>query len=226
MNNSKNLKIIFNIFSIICMLAFVTACDNKDITNNENVVINNKENEDKKYLLKEVVGTDKIEVILEKAEFALAANPAINKLYLDPIDRGGTFAVYEAEEGKSFVTMSYSVSNIDSASSINFYGLPNGKITYEGNTYILKGHVWSNEDPSEDAWDLNPCGIVDEANDTVIHNTEKHLVLRAGETVSIKIFGILDFEPNSLNDGFEFSFELPNSKNKEEKFTYVIKESS
>ena len=47
-------------------------------------------------------------------------------------------------------------------------------------------------------------------------------LISAGETVTLRFFGIIKLEPESLNDGFTLNVTVPNSKGEYENFQYQV----
>ena len=47
-------------------------------------------------------------------------------------------------------------------------------------------------------------------------------LISAGDTITLRFFGIIKLDPESLNDGFELNVKVPNSKGEKEDFKYII----
>lgn len=170
--------------------------------------------------LGETASTNLIDFTLLNADLTIYASATSNSTYLSPVDDK---TMYGASIGKILMIPAFTMTNKDRAGSMSVCGGDwyfNWKIGYEGTEYPVFGFDL-NFDNS--AVKMTPGCIIDPLTE---YNTEKHdssnYLLYAGETVSMRIVTVANFEPANLTDGFELRISLPNASGELEDFIYEI----
>lgn len=70
---------------------------------------------------------------------------------------------------------------------------------------------------------LSYAALVDKSTDKVISKVgSSNKLINAGESVTIRMFGIIHIDPTALTDGFDLEVKVPNSTGKYETFVYTI----
>ena len=174
--------------------------------------------------LGETVSTDIAEFTLEDSALTYyVSNQSSN--YVEPTETPNT--LYAASVGHCYVSLTFTISNKDRGGSISYAGSfaewsPNWTVSYNGKEYPVKGFDL-NDNAGGHSINLSFSAIVDkETGNTIKKHDSNNFLLSAGETVTLRTFGIIDVEPESLNDGFEFTVGVLNSKQEYEYFTYTI----
>ncbi len=178
-----------------------------------------------KLSLGETASTDLAEFTLEKAEFAYYVDNTINDNQYKPIE--DTDTIYAASKGNCLVAVTFTVKNNDRAGSLSYCGSfseweAGWKVNYNKETYDVKSFDL-NENKGRSPMELDHSTVINLETDEVIerHSSTNYLI-DAGETVTLRTFGIINTEPENLTDGFDFAIQVPTSDGKYEQFTYSI----
>lgn len=172
--------------------------------------------------LGETAATDLVEFTLESSQFTYYVS-GISTNFCEPVEGG---SVYAASLGHCYVSVTCTLTSKDRGGSISFPNNmgwnPGWIVSYQGKEYKLKGYDLNNVDGSR-SLSLSDSAIIDKETGKVIerYSLSKYL-LRAGETVTIRTFGIIDVEPENLTDGYDFTVNVLNSKGEYESFTYTV----
>lgn len=177
-----------------------------------------------KYSLGETVSTNLAEFTLENSSLTYyVSNNSTN--YVEPTDTPNT--LFAASVGHCYVSVTFTITNKDRGGSISFASFasewdPKWSVSYNGVDYPVKGYSL-NDNAGTDYINLGFSAIIEKETGHVNQkHTNQNYLLSAGETITIRTFGIIDVEPQNLTDGFEFTVGVPNSNNEYEYFTYVV----
>lgn len=172
--------------------------------------------------LGQTASTDLVDFTLENSEFTYyVSNVSTN--FVEPTDEPNS--LFAASLGHCYVSATFTITNKDRGGSISVggEGKPVWSVSYNKTDYPVKGY-----DPnSPSGWGgLNlgqNAAILNKTTNTVIKvNETTNYLLDAGETVTIRTFGVVDVDPENLTDGFDLTISIPNSKSERENFTYTI----
>ena len=201
------MKKLFSLLLVFAMILSLCACGGSS----ENVLH-----------LWETASTDVVDFSIDDAKFTVYASATHNDTYLAPTD---TKTVYGAPTGKSIVVISFTVSNKDRAATMSV-GSPFGssddiilkldwKIKYNGKEYKINGL-------KDGGFDMSPSVIINRHTQEATEEIDTlNQLLFAGRSESYRVAGIVDFEPESLDDTLEIQVSIPDSKGKYNKLTYV-----
>ena len=170
----------------------------------------------------ETASTDIVDFSIDDAEFTIYASATHNSTYLEPVEEK---TYYGAPTGKTIVVISFTVDNKDRAETLSIgdpFGGDNNnvlnldwKLKYNGQEYSLSGLEGGR-------LDMSPGAIIDRDTQRVIEEiTSSNHLLFSGRCESYRVAGIVDFEPESLDDKFEIAVSIPDSKDKYTEYTYV-----
>ena len=174
--------------------------------------------------LKETVSTDIVDFTLENSEFAYYVSN-VSSNYVEPTEKPN--AMFVAKTGTCFVSMTVTISNKDRGGKINFAGgfgnwdPTSWKVKYNGNTYDMYGFNLNVDNYK--STNLSFAAFVDKDTNKVLSKIgTSNTLIDAGETVTIRMFGIIHADPASLNDAFDLEVSIPNSTGNYETFVYTI----
>ncbi len=209
---------------ILALTLCITLCAcSSNNTETESTTIPTTEAETK-YSLGETVSTNLAEFTLENSSLTYyVSNNSTN--YVEPTDTPNT--LFAASVGHCYVSVTFTITNKDRGGSISFASFgsewdPKWSVSYNGADYTVKGYSL-NDNAGTNYINLGYSAIIEKESGNVIKtHTSQNYLLSAGETVTIRTFGIIDIEPQNLTDGFEFTVGVPNSNNEYEYFTYVV----
>lgn len=174
--------------------------------------------------LGQTASTDLAEFTLEHSEFTYYVSN-VSSNYVAPASESNN--MFAASIGHCYVSVTFTITNKDRSGSISYAGSfsdwnPGWIVSYDGSDYLVKGYDLNNRDGSI-PMNLAFSAVVDKETGEVIQkHTSSNYLLPAGKTVTLRAFGIVDFEPENLTDSFDFSIAVPNSKNEYEYFTYNV----
>ena len=197
---------------LVAVLCFsFSACGNSE----KNIVKTN---------LKETVSTDIVDFTLENCEFAhYVSNVSTN--YVEPTEKPNT--MFAARTGTCFVSMTVTINNKDRGGNIDFGGSfgrwdpASWKVKYKGETFEMYGFDLNVDNYRSIS--LSYAAIIDRATDKVISKVgSNNKLIDAGESVTIRMFGIIHTDPTSLKDAFDLEVSVPNSTGEYETFIYTI----
>lgn len=198
--------------ALVAVLCFsFSSCGNSE----KNVIKSN---------LKETVSTDIVDFTLENSELTYyVSNGSSN--YVEPTETPNT--MFAAKTGTCYVSMTVTINNKDRGGSIDFAGSfgdwnPSAwKIKYNGETYDMYGFDLNMDNYK--SINLSYAALIDKSTDKVISKIGTgNKLISAGETVTIRMFGIIHVEPTSLKDAFDLEVSVPNSTGEYETFIYTI----
>ena len=178
-----------------------------------------------KLALEEMASTDLVDFTLEKAEFTYYVENTIDDTYYLPTEDKDT--IYAASLGNCLVALTFTMENKDRAGNISVCDIssegwnPEFEVTYNKEKYELKGFDLNKNDG--DRFDLTHSAEVNlETGEMLETHGASNYLLDAGETVTLRTFGIINTEPENLTDGFDFSVKIPTVDGKYQKFTYTV----
>ena len=174
--------------------------------------------------IKETVSTDIVDFTLEHSKLTYyVSNSSSN--YVEATDEANS--LFAAKVGTCYVSMTITITNKDRGGSLNFCGgfsawdAADWSVTYNGKEYEMYGF-----DLNMDNYDdisLSYGAIVNKETGKVIDKVGSgNKLISAGETITLRFFGIIKLDPESLNDGFELNVKVPNSKGVQENFKYIV----
>lgn len=179
------------------------------------------ETEKEKLDVGKTASTDLAEFTLENAQFAYYLdNTFMSENYLVPtVDANEVFA---ASLGHCLVSLTFTLTSKNRGNHIDFAGIfadwdPNFTVTYSGESYPVNGFDLNDSD-GRDYFSLafSVIGSEYRMSDAMSY------LLAAGETVTIRAFGVVAVDPENLSDGFDLSVDVLNSKGEHETFVYTI----
>lgn len=174
--------------------------------------------------LKETVSTDIVDFTLEHSKLTYYVSN-VSSTYVEATEEANS--LFAAKIGTCYVSMTVTITNKDRGGSMNFCGSfsewdpADWSVTYNGEEYEMYGF-----DLNIDNYDnisLSYGAIVDKETGKVIDKVGSgNKLISAGETFTLRFFGIIKLDPASLNDGFELNVKVPNSKGEMEAFKYIV----
>lgn len=166
-----------------------------------------------KYTLGETVETDIVAFMLDYAEFAIAlydwhdqTNINLPKEYNAEEDKDN---LNVASKGHTLVSVEMTIENLDRTSLEIIRSM--GKQIFLSVGYkdtLMDTEIEDGIYASEDGWDWE--------------NNYRGITLKPQEKTSFRLFVDIPVEVDSLQDTFELTFNLPNSKGETEAFIYTI----
>lgn len=171
--------------------------------------------------VKETVSTDIIDLTLEHSKLTYYVSN-VHSTYVKATDEPNT--LFAARMGTCYVSMTVTITNKDRGGSFNFpqnMSPTNWIVTYNDEEYPIYGFDLNN--PKSNYISLSYAALVDrETGSTIRKNDTGSILIRAGETCTIRFFGIIEVDPVSLDDGFALTVRVPNSSGERELYTYNI----
>ena len=205
-------KIIALLLAVVLCLSLVACGNNSGLGKTET------------FNLKETVSTDIVDFTLEDSKLTYYVSNS-SSTYVEPTETPNT--MFAARTGTCYVSMTVTVTNKDRGGSLSFCGNfgswnpTEWKVKYNGETYDMYGFDLNIVDSK--AISLSYGALVNKDTGKVISKIgSSNKLISAGETVTIRMFGIIKVDPSSLNDGFELEVLVPNSAGQSESFTYAI----
>lgn len=181
-----------------------------------------------KLALGETASTDLAEFTLEKSSLTYyVSNESTN--YVEPTDVPNE--LFAASLGHCYVSLTFTLANKDRGGAISFAGTfgewdPDLTVSYGGEDYHVKGFDL-NDNAGGYYLRLDWAAVIDRDSGKILnkHNSSNYLLI-AGETVTLRTFGIIDVEPDALTDGFEIKVGVPTVGGGYEYFTYTVPDSN
>lgn len=174
--------------------------------------------------IKEAVSTDIVDLTLEHSKLTYYVSN-VSSNYMEATDEPNS--LYAAKVGTCYVSMTVTVTNKDRGGSLDFCGgfsawdPADWTVTYNGEEYNMYGFDLNSD--NYDNISLSYGAIVDKDTGKVIGKVgSSNTLISAGETITLRFFGIIKVDPASLNDGFELNVKVPNSKGQYEDFKYIV----
>jgi len=174
--------------------------------------------------IKETVSTDIVDLTLEHSKLTYyVSNSSTN--YVEATEEANS--MFAAKIGTCYVSMTVTISNKNRGGYMDFCGgfsawdPADWSVTYNGEEYEMYGFDLNFD--NSDSISLMYGAIVDKGNGKVIDKVgASNELIDAGETITLRFFGIIKVDPESLNDGFELNVKVPNSKGEYEDFKYIV----
>ena len=119
---------------------------------------------------------------------------------------------YVAPKGHTLVAFTVTVKNNDRVAQELYEGgesLQFVSVTYNGVEYTPVEAEWGMEIAEDGSWEVPSPRI-------------SNVFVSAGESTSYRMYADVEVEPESLADGFEMTFAVPNSEGGTESFTYTV----
>lgn len=174
--------------------------------------------------LGETASTDLAEFTLENSQFTYYVSN-VGSTYVEPTEEPNE--LFAASIGHCYVSLTFTITNKDRGGSISYAGgfaewEPNWTVSYGDTDYPVKGFDLNNN-AGYNYINLSVAAVIDkESGNVLAKNGTMNYLLSAGETVTLRTFGIIDVEPESLTDGYDFTVEVLNSQGEYEYFTYTV----
>lgn len=174
--------------------------------------------------IKETVSTDIVDFTLEHSKLTYyVSNVSTN--YVEATEEANT--LFAAKVGTCYVSMTVTITNKDRGGSLDFCGSfstwdpADWSVTYNGEEYEMYGFDLNMD--NYDSISLSYGAIMNKETGKVIDRVGSgNKLISAGETITLRFFGIIKLDPESLNDGFELNVKVPNSKGEYENFKYIV----
>lgn len=174
----------------------------------------------KTYKLTETIATDVVEITLDYAKLATALESTVysegkvNEDFLMPIEYNAETEAenpFVAAKGHALLAVTYTAKNLDRSSVEldSFYDQDFMAVTYKGKSYPAET-TYKCERTDGGEWETYPVPSVANA------------LIGVGETTTLKCYFDIPVEPDDLEDTFDPTFALPNSKGAYECFTYTV----
>ena len=214
------MKRLFSLILAVAMCLSLAACG----SGNSTVASEPAEPEIPTAQVKETVSTDIVDFTLEHSKLTYYVSNS-SDTYVEATDEPNS--MYAAKVGTCYVSMTVTITNKDRGGSLGFCGSfekwnpADWTVTYNGNEYEIYGFDLNMD--NYDSISLSHGAKVDKDTGAVISkmNTGNTLI-RAGSTVTLRFFGIIKVDPESLNDGFELNVKVPNSQGEFEEYKYIV----
>lgn len=215
------------ILALVLCLSLCACVDNGSGENNTTTVP--ETTEDSKPVIptaqiKETVSTDIVDFTLEHSKLTYyVSNVSTN--YVEATEEANT--LFAAKVGTCYVSMTVTITNKDRGGSLDFGGSfstwnpADWSVTYNGEEYEMYGFDLNMDNYKSIS--LSYGAILDKETGKVIDKVGSvNKLISAGETVTLRFFGIIKLDPKSLNDGFELNVKVPNSKGGQQNFKYFV----
>ena len=176
-----------------------------------------------KTALKETVSTDTVDFTLEDCQFTYYVSNS-SDTYVEPTEEANT--LFASKKGTCYVSMTVTITNTDRGGSLSFAGSFNSwnpadwNVKYHGETYDMYGFDLNIDKPQ--TINLTYAALLNKETGKVIKKVgSNNKLISAGETFTIRMFGVVPMEPGSLKDGFDLEVKVPSSEGYKT-FTYEI----
>ena len=170
------------------------------------------------------VSTDIVDLTLEHSKLTYYVSN-LSSTYVAATEEANT--LFAAKVGTCYVSMTVTVTNKDRGGSLDFCGAfsdwdpADWSVTYNGAEYDMYGFDLNTD--NYDNISLSHGAIVDKDTGKVLDKVgSNNKLISAGQTITLRFFGIIKVDPASLNDGFELNVKVPNSKGVQENFKYIV----
>lgn len=173
--------------------------------------------------LGETASTNIVDFQMTDAKLCYYAS-ATSNTFAEPRDAsdGGIFA---ARTGTTYVVMTFTMTNKDRGGSLDIASSFGGNwplyftVDFDGESYRMYGF-----DLNYDSSDIH-LDYAAESHDggkTFQRHSSGNELLHAGETLTLRVLGIVKTDPEDLNTPFGITVNIPNSSGDMELFTYNI----
>ncbi len=175
------------------------------------------------YKLGETVSTDIFEFTLNAAEFTIALNNINDDKHFTPKEynaQADNDNPYVAPIGHTYAAFSYTVTNINRASS-EFHSGSFASVEYENKKYsaLEEGAYYQYE--QEQYMDVNGMLKTKKGGEWYFDPGE-NLLLLTGEKETRRAYIDIEATINDLSADVKITFKIPNSEGKTEAFTYLV----
>ena len=172
----------------------------------------------------DTVSTDLADFTLEKAEFCYYAS-GLSSNFCVPLEKSDG-SIYVADTGKVFVWMTFTITNKNRSSldiggsfadwPLAFYAI------YGDDRYSIRGFDLNSSDGTY-GLNLGHSAFSSDGGKTFEKHSTGNELLSSGETVTIRVVGIVNMDPSNLSDAFDLAVSLPTSSGEDEWFLYAVK---
>ncbi len=219
-------------YKMVVLMFYMVSCginrDKIDDSSNSALETNETTSEEERryYKLGDTVSTDLFEFTLDEAKLAIALNNIIDENFFTPKEydaQDDKNNMFVAPKGHTYAAFTYTITNLDRAStnsSDNGFGVV---AEYDGQTY------WGRKDGAyflyQDHRFMDMYGKMriesagkwyrNESSNYILDPSEKR-VLRACIDIGVNVA--------NLSDGFKLTVQLPDSSGDKQEFTYMLTE--
>lgn len=172
--------------------------------------------------LTETVSTDILDLSIEHSKLSYYIDRDFPN-YGAPTDVPDS--LYAAKKGSCLVSVTMKITNTD-RSAINFRTTitpSDFTVTYKDEEYPLYCYHPTQGTQNVGTFHFTACDCVSKESGVIeqLYDTDWHFI-DPGETHTVRLFGVIKVEPDSLNDGFNLTVRIQNSQGQSEFFTYII----
>ncbi len=175
------------------------------------------------YKLGETVSTDIFEFTLNAAEFTVAINNITDEAYFTPKEydpNSDDNNPFVAPVGHTYVAFSYTVENLNRASS-EFHDGSFASVKYDGKKYGKMDEGAYFQYDNEQYLDTDGK-LKTRKGGAWYSDPGNNLLLSTGEKETRRAFIDVETEIKDLTEDVEITVKIPNSEGKEEAFTFLI----
>lgn len=221
-------KVIALMLALVMVVSLASCGGNETMSSNATETSTESETEAQitKLSLKETVVTDIVGFTIKKAKFSYYAS-AKSSSYAKPIkkDDGG---IFKASTGRVFVCLTFQVrnydrGNLDICNSVNNGWNLNFNLGYKGKEYKLRSYDLNNKDGESFGISLSHSAVQKLDDYEWKTHDSSNEILDPDDWIDIRMVTVAVVEPDSLDDPFEVTVNLPTSSGKDEYYTYVVK---
>ena len=191
------------------------------------------------YGLNDTVSSDIIDFTLHRATLAYYADGSTTKLvstgrvtnadtvYLPTESRSESILPYAANKGRVLICLEFTVKNNDRATldiggSFSDWLGKDITATYQDKDYRVKSYDLSDIDGDVFGINLEHSIYSKDEGTTWFANDTTNYLLKASDTITLRLVGIASFEPASLTDTYQLKVGLLNSKKESDEFVFEI----
>lgn len=188
------------------------------------------------YDINDTVSSDIIDFTLHRATLAYYADGSTSKLvstgrvtnadtvYLPTESRSESILPYAANKGRVLICLEFTVKNNDRA-TLNIGGdwlSRDLTATYQGKDYPIKSY--DSNDIDGDVFGINLSHSIYSKDEgaTWFANNSRNYLLKASDTITLRLVGIASFEPTNLTDTYQLKVDILNSKKESDQFVFEI----
>lgn len=224
----KKLVVIPLVVLLFCMVSCSSNRDKIDDSSNSALETNETASEEERryYKLGDTVSTDLFEFTLDEAKLAIALNNSIDENFFTPKEydaQDDKNNIFVAPKGHTYAAVTYTITNLDRASTNsngNGFGI---FVEYDGQTYlgIENGAYFLYQDDC--FMDVNGKMQI-ESSGKWYRKRSSNYILDPGEKRGLRAYIDIGVNVANLNDGFKLIVQLPNSSGEKQEFTYMLTE--
>lgn len=209
---------------VICFS--LCSCANNSSTDKENET---EVNPSQSFTIGDVISTDIFDLTIDDAQFCFYADGSsmsssyltgkVNDTYYLPTETESS--CYVASVGHTLISLTFTVTNKDRVSrriggTFEGSGWEFNKWTvrYNGKKYDLNAFNLNNPDGKN----FNIEDAIIRKDDGFYKADTMDQLLDSNESMTIRVLGIVNVDPENLSDNFELNVNVQNSKDKDEKF--------